>query len=338
MAAAFLACRASTESQSGSPPGADAGGPGPSVDAAADGAAPVVELATGQTGPIRIVVDDEAVYWLNEPVASEPGGVMRLSKKGGVPTELHGTATLGSPIAMAQDARRLYVAANDWGGGSFQKLHYFEKDGNDAGAFQISADARLVDMVLAGADLVTARQANASVDGIVEASSTVNWGSWRQLFESKLGPVTSASRLAADATHLFVATNGAIVSIDLQGNIEPKEFETTNGIARAVVLESGALYWIDHAKLRRRDVDAPAGAVDLSPALDDARALAVHASYIYWTDGTTGTIWRASKVDGSGRIAIATGQGEPTAIAVDDAGAVFWTDRAGGAVRSVVVP
>jgi hypothetical protein len=86
------------------------------------GGGPTEELASGQSTPFRIVVDDANIYWTNMgDINSATGQVMRMAlHPGGQPTAL--AANQAQPIGIAADHTHIYWVTLSFGSASGQVL------------------------------------------------------------------------------------------------------------------------------------------------------------------------------------------------------------------------
>ena len=97
----------------------------------------------------------------------------------------------------------------------------------------------------------------------------------------------------------------------------------------SLVIKDGILYWPSMAGNSNGIgmADTRGGGASLIVSTDDAYAIGVGGGYLFWSAFREGTINQAS-TSGDNAKPIATGQGDPRAIVVDDA-RVYWANGSG---------
>lgn len=308
---------------------ADAGAATPAADGGPPGAsgfdAPVDVASTEQT-PGPIVVDDDAVYWLDLADAGNTGALVKLTKADGVRTVL--ASNLPSPVGLASDATRLFVSANDNNGGSFQFIIRQSKSGGTPVKVLLTSNDE-VDGITVQGGLVYWSLASQRIVGYLDTQDPFSSSSLGNVAQS-VGPVRV---LAADATHVYAGGSGKITKIDKVTHAAVP-FATSAGTVNAIVLDDDAVYWTESSTVRRLAKGAPGDPpLDLASGQDGATALALDTSSAYWTTVGDGAVRSVAKT-GGGTTTIARGEAAPTGLAVDATG-VWWTNRASGRIRHV---
>lgn len=302
----------------------------------------VEDLATGILEPRQIAVDDDAVYWTSALDGGVSGSVTKVQKDGGLPFTFPVDEHFGQPVALGLDRSHVYVGVNliDLGG-RYQRVQRIAKVGGAPSAYQVSVNSALIDMVVVGGDVVTSGQTSPPQVGWIYATPTDLWSlsSRRTIAEDVADGIQTVQGIAADNDFVYAATGRGIIRVDNAKSGAQSTFAKPtepDKIAKSLVLASGVLYWIRSGSIERLATSAIGKPpTELVKGTNDLRALAVRGDDLFWADATSRAIWRASAVDGTGATAIATGQDDPVAIAVDDVGAVHWLERAHGAVRRV---
>src|SRR5262249_53483553 len=64
--------------------------------------------------------------------------------------------------------------------------------------------------------------------------------------------------------------------------------------------------------------------------MDQPSAIAVDATFAYWTTNGDARLWRVAKTGAGVPVSIGSGHSYPFGVALDDAGAVYWLDQPGG--------
>jgi len=131
-------------------------GRGPFADIVAMDLATKTEavIAANEQAPLKIVVDDAAIYWVSSGIGGEGTGVRKLAKKGGGAI---GLAIL--PVASSLDRRGEFVLAT-----------------SVDGLFRVPAGGGAADLVLQGAPAsVKAQFPSKGSDGIAVVGDEVYW-------------------------------------------------------------------------------------------------------------------------------------------------------------------
>jgi hypothetical protein len=295
------------------------------------------DFAKGQQSPTGIVVDSSSVYWIDQGGTGQPGALLKLDRGShDAPGVL--SSAVGTPAGLTQDATRLFVGSNIVAGnGSFQLLYRVPKQGLSGAApegVQVAFSSQLFGVTFSGGEVVFALEQNAPSQfaGKVGAVPADTWASSQEHdFASDTGQqgFSTVTAVAADVTAVYAAVTGFILKLGKDKSL-PIRFAPTTGTARALVLDSGVLFWADGDKVRSLSVDKPGDEpTKIAEGQNDPAGIAIHGDEIFWTEQDGGNVWRASKKDGSGKAAIANGEPGPSSIAVDDSGAVYWTTQDG---------
>jgi hypothetical protein len=284
------------------------------------------DFATQQQTPGPLVSDAAAVYWLNLPFGTSAGVLMKQAKGGGAPEPL--APNLSGAYALAEDSTHLFVSENQNGGGSYQFLLREDKSGGAPVSVQVDANDELSGISAELGSVFWSLTSNGGAVGSVDANE------FSPSTKVTIATATGNVRvLTADAQYIYAATVGKIVRVD-RATHDIVDFATTSGLVNAIIFDAptSSVFWTEAAVVRRLGAESPgAPPANLANDQQGATAMALDASYVYWTNLGDGSIRVVAKQGGAWG-AIATGEKEPQGIAVDDSG-VYWTNHGDNRVR-----
>jgi hypothetical protein len=299
----------------------DAGTPAVTgADTAPAPATPTVTLLATQLGGPRVVaIDASWAYWLDDA-----HGLARTPKRGGgtVTTVYSGASrSRAAPPEVAIDTTDVYWTF-DTSDGTEPGIQSLSRQDKNGGKPIVLAWARGSPIGCLAVDDATVYWAEGS--SIMRAAKK-GGGPMRIASGQNLGPPWSTDCIAVDGTRVYWSVD------DLQGAIRaaPKTGGAitlvVKGIhhAQGVHVDDKSVYWVSGDKI----MAAPKGGgtfVQLAQASGRIGAIALDDKYVYFTTSgeANGSVTRVAK-DGSTRTILASGQAEPSRIAVDGE-SVFW--------------
>jgi hypothetical protein len=310
----------------------DAGGP----DAGPLGAP--VDLATNQDGPRALVVDNAAVYWINDAVEAkkQPGAIMKVDKGGGAAILLgelvEEEGQLAHPIALSQDATRLFVTSNDTSSGAnYQVLYRVEKNGGKPQALRIGANGGMFGIFVQGTEALFIEQQTDVPAGKLATIGTDPWTANVRDIDKELA---GATYLAADLESAYVATPNRILKVSRSSGPH-QVFASTGETARAIVIDAaqGVVFWAERTAIRALPANSPGTTPrDIATGQSDVSAITTFGGDVFFCTVGDNAVWRVPQSGGT-PIPIAHDEAEPTSIGVDAAG-VYWTNHRDGRVRA----
>jgi hypothetical protein len=138
----------------------------------------------------------------------------------------------------------------------------------------------------------------------------------------------------ADEVHLY--GTGTDTSLERVRIVDGQtEVVAAQQDARAVALDSTAVYWINAAgEVRTLDKSTPNTASRLlASGQGGASAIALDDKSVFWVNPSGGAVWRVPKVGGTATM-LAEGQKEPRSIAINTT-RLYWVSAADGTVMSL---
>lgn len=113
---------------------------------------------------------------------------------------------------------------------------------------------------------------------------------------------------------------------------------TLNPLANGITYDATNIYWANQQDGNVKKADRDLGNDTPIASGDVPWGVAVDAANIYWTEQGSGAdigkVMKASKVDGTGLVELASMQGSPQGIAVDGTH-VYWANRDAGTISKV---
>jgi hypothetical protein len=275
------------------------------------GTGTLTTLATGFLDPPSLVLDETNVY-VASPFIAKGGGLVRVPKAGGSPTQLVKTDALAVP-ALAH--------------------HALGVDG--ANVYWTDTHGKVMSVAKAGG---SPKEIN---------STPLNPGEMRDLAIDSSGVywVNYGDPLAElrDGYLKGVPTTGGkpIFFLDLIQFVNLKR--TGGGAPSDIALDADNLYWTDFGPTRNsekaiKSVAKAGGSVTtLATMSTEPTGIALDALFVYWTTRgspgvANGTVMKVSKTGGEAK-ALATGQDRTNSIAVDEAN-VYWTTYGGTVMKA----
>lgn len=340
--------------------GGSGGGTGGSCAALDPGTLPQpTVLAEGENHPLGIVLDAKNVYWINEGDpdnggsgggggAQETGGAVRKGpKEGGAAVDLVLTAPT-KPHLIGLDGDQVYWVTTDRNSCSDanpdrDKLLRISSDpaAGELPALVWSSCGRPEGIAFDGTNVYLARPKASRVQSVdkfdlnrddvftedmQETSVTEPWGvavdsQFVYCTDAKSGKLLTYKKSDQSKAVLVKGDPAGDQPMPISIDEQSVYWLTNHGVLRsAKTLSSGS----DGVKLNAEDIVKPAG-------------LAVHKGYVYFTDSNAGTVSRVPANKCSAPVTIATSQGSPTALAVDDSG-VYWTNFQSGQIMKLPLP
>lgn len=294
---------------------------GPANDASASRQGLVV-LASGQTQPWAVAVDDQNVYWTN---SGSHGGLYKVPKVGGSPVPLY-EGPMGSVESMALDSTYLYLP--------------------------IEPEDRIVAAPIAGGELKTIASSNPTsavalangdlywVEGsaglnapAVAKKVSVGGGDVTEIAlpEGPTGrPTSSHSAIATtEAVYASFEAGGGIVRIALDGS---PAVRIASGFARGLGADTDRIYFATDDAVNA--IPKAGGSSSFLAAVPNPIGLANDDAFVYFSDvSPSGRILKVSKSGGTAA-SLAGEQGAPHGIAVD-ATHVYWSCIDEGTIKKI---
>jgi hypothetical protein len=297
-----------------------------------------VALASGQSCPMGISVQDQVVYWTNSVPAS--GAVMRVLSPGDAPEVI--AEDYVNPVAIALDETSVFWAVQGTldGDGFVLRL-----DKADIGY-------GVAPTVLVQAQTVTGLIALSATDVYYASKSTIRRvpKTAQYAMDEEIATTDKSGGLAFSLSALDRAvywTDYGIGSISrLPVNDSGLELMVSGQPQpAAVAVDEFTIYWTNMgdgegglpAVMKAGKLD-PIGSTQV---LDQANAgalpfaLVESGPHVYWTDAMGGTVKRVPKATGSPET-LASGQGGPRGLAVVG-GVVYWANCTAGTVMALVL-
>jgi hypothetical protein len=287
----------------------------------------VTVLAQRQDWPIDIAVTPADVYWVNQGAA---GAVMKLGKSNlrSRPTVLADNQSKPSSIALDQTNIYWLDQGTTIEPGS---VHQMPLDGGPETTIAAN-QVRPAQLAVAGGYLLWTNRGDGGTQGSVMKQS-LSGGA-----PVALVPNVVPDRIAVDRKGAYYSADDDHVHIVpvLGGLPYPVQGDDT-GTIRALALSPSHVYWGTFRGLTRATIGGSATETLYAGAIF---ALTVDARYAYFVevqtaaDGTQTFAVRRMALDASSSLELAANQGEPRALAVDDA-FVYWVNYKDGTVVRV---
>lgn len=309
-----------------------------SVDESAVCTPPTV-IATGQTAPLSVVVDDHAAYWVNAiGFGEEPGNIMAAPKAGGGPVQLFEEQVPDIGFLMV-DATRLYwgMGAAEPGVGGIQA-----KPKAGGAPVDIVTGLRVFAAALSDRDIFFA-----SPDDGGKLLRVRKTGGSITTLASQVGPGLDNVPMIALTNHKVFFTQASFEEeCDGMVRFVPRTGGSLTTVATGIcnliglAADATAVYWseFDSATQTGRIMKLSAPYTGASTVLDTValqpNLIASDDAWLYYAatdEEGAGSITRVAK-SGSQRQVLAEEQQLPLSVAVDRAH-VYWTTVLDGEVK-----
>jgi hypothetical protein len=280
-----------------------------------------VTLGTVTGQPVAIAVDPMFVYVTNAELDAG-GSLESFPIAGGTAAVL--ASGLDGPGDVVLSPSSIYLATSASG----QAVLVIPKAGGDAGVFQAGNDATLRRLAI---DTTNLSWTNAALEDVV--LSPLSGAAFTAL------GVTGAmlQGIASDGTSLYWldgADGGALLSVpETAANLTTANVKTlAQGYASPldIAVDAANVYFTSAGSvLRVAKAGGPVTTIASGQGL--ARGVAVDGTYVYWANGTGGTLARQLIGGGPHATILASGLASPARIALD-AKAIYWTNLGDGTV------
>ncbi len=280
---------------------------------------PPVVLASNQTHPSTVAIDDQNVYWVNEGAL---GGVYKIPKAGGTPTPLFEGA-MGPVESLGLDSASVY--------------------------FPIVTEPRIAAVPTAGGPIRTVASSGPT-RGVAVSNGHVFWieptqdalspsvakkvqatGGTTTMIDMPSNPRMRGAYFAVPGTDAIYAgiMAGGLVRIPLGGN---KATSLAVGETGGVAVDGDHVYFATSDGI---DVMPKTGGCPRHIATaEHPVGVAVDEAYVYFIDnGTKGRVLKVGK-DGGALTILADNEGGAHAIAVDVT-SVYWNNIPEGTIKKV---
>lgn len=285
----------------------------------------IVTLASGQTQPLALAVDNSYVYW----TAVEPDAVVKKIPKSGGPAVPLVSAHVSSPQGMSVDGT--YAYWTDYMDGTVSRVAL-------AGGVQtlLATGQGLPDFVVARGSAVYWTNAASKVGTVMKLPLAGNNAVPMALDQD------SPQGLAVDGSYVYWVNHGsgevkrAAISTGASSTLV-----TGQRLPYDIAVDGSGIYWsnlgtiplnyVDGAVMRATLTgDSP---IAIAPNERYPMCLTVDGEYVYWVRGGvdgTGAVMKAPR-SGGARTTIAARQNDPIRIAIDDNSA-YWVNLQDGTI------
>lgn len=267
-------------------------------------------LLSGQSNPIKIAVDAEAVYWINGGVAASDGAVMRLD---------HG-ATTAITLASGQ-AKPSAIAVKD---------SVFWTNSGEGTVRQVSKSG--------GSSLPLARDMS-NPSSICVGAEWVVWGTDSGLYERSLISDTvnklsdeQVVTVGCQAQSILFGGGNWLWTIPYVGGKVSQLNYASYGVV-TLATTSDSYCWAEDFYTPR--CGTPAGSNWGVNTGADALAMALDETGLYWLSDFEFALWKTDLVSGDAKKLASTPSG--AAVAVWQSG-VYWTESATGRIMMIAKP
>jgi hypothetical protein len=286
-------------------------------------------LVRNQPTPHFIVLDDVAVYWLNEGPSLDGGGkssqVMRLAREGSADARML-VSGIDTGVDFASDPSALFWIEGPGGCVAGTGVGAVAKDGT--GRSNIASSCYRHRAVRADTSDVYVL----SAFGAVARASKVSGSAFTPL--SADGVADDLLALSRDYVYVSDTRTRSILRFE-KANVSASQrlFAGEQDLPRAIVTDATHVYWVTSpaGRVSRLAHDTPGGApLVLADKQDAPIAVALDAASVYFANAGDGTIARVPK-DTPGIPEVIGRVEAPCGLAADDR-AVYVTDCKAGTV------
>jgi hypothetical protein len=298
----------------------------------------VIDVASGQNAPTKLVVTSTEIVWIDEGTGWDEtsGEVVRLAKTPGAATQTL-AKNLEVPLALAVDATMVYFVTRG-------KTDSITDKAPHGGVWSVPLAGGKLGK-LAGPRLVpTAVAVAGKTVYFADASSVAKIDKGVSVLHGK---EQHPGGIAVDATRVYwstggscvsengapIAADGSISSVPLAGG-KPTLLATGLRCPEEIAIDDDAIYVasMDDGTVLRIPKAGGAATVAATDNERGTRYVAVDATAIYWANQRTGKIKRRAKA--GGKVDELASMKDPAGIAVDDK-FIYFTDSALGVIKKV---
>lgn len=307
-------------------------GAGATGGTGADAPWTLTAIASGQTNPMSIAVDAQAVYWADSgDPSSTSGAIVRQNLKGG-PLTLLASGAYGRPFSIATDSTNIYWAA--WPA----RAQWVMKTPIGNGGATPLTFGELCPKTLA-VDSSRVYWTNSCNGTLMACGIDGCKGQATLLVSGQRNPwglaVVRSWGLAVDSPGLYWTNNGDGTVMRCAASACP---DTTKVIAdgqtgpTAIVADSFDVFWLDSGGGTVMKAPLTGGHAEvLAAGQNDPSAIALDDVSVYWIDSGDGTVMAAPKGGEGCPTLLSSDQNAPQSIAVSDS-AIYWTNAGDGTV------
>jgi hypothetical protein len=234
------------------------------------------------------------------------------------------------PVALSQDATRLFVTSNDTSpGADYQELYRQEKNGGSPQPLRIGANGSLFGIAVQGTDVLFIEQQSDVPGGKLATLAT---DPWTQPVRDIDKDLTGATFLAVDLDFAYVVMADRILKVSRSSGLV-NLFANTSEAARAVAIApGGVVFWAERTAIRSLPANSPgAPPQDVTTGQNGISALVPFGNDVFFCTVGDNAVWRVPQSGGT-PTQLAHDEGEPTSVAADATG-VYWTSHGNGHVR-----
>lgn len=275
-------------------------------------------LASGEKGPLMLVVAGNFVYWAN----NEGTAVRRAPITGGPAKTL--ASGEGSPIGLTTDGTFLY-----W---------------TDRGLSSTKGAVKKVSIEGGTSKILSGSEEKP--DTIVFAGGKLYWGAFMnggvvKSISPEGGAVTQATTIqssrwcvASDAKNVYWASSEGTIQKQPLGGGAPVTLTQSAGDVKFLAANGSALYWTtwNVSAIKMLPVDGGTLSVLADDPAGTPFGITVDDQFVYWTDDATNLVKKVP-VGGGNATLVARGQDSPSGIVVDGQN-IYWVNWGGTVMKT----